>query len=217
MLAIVRVLRLWSMNGKAAMAVENFYQGEIFPDTFPPVPTIDIPQNPAETKVHSNYLVVRSPRRKKSISAFRRNGVIEIHIPARTTKKEEAALVKEMITMVLSREARVRRTDATLEILASQLLAQFLPEFSQKPSSITWRAMRDRWGSCTTVDRTIRISERLQTAPEFVLRCVLFHELIHLEIPDHGKEFYTYLSRFDERERAESYLSGFEAGLASKD
>ncbi len=159
------------------------------------------------------YRVVRSPRRKRSISAFRKNGLIEIHVPSRTTRREEAELVPEMIAMVLARESKRRRSDEKLSEIAQQLLNEFLPDFDERPASVTWRPMRDRWGSCTTVDRTIRISDRLNSVPDFVLRCVLFHELIHLRIPDHQTEFYAYLQRFPDRERAEAFLDGYEAGL----
>ncbi len=158
------------------------------------------------------HKVIRSPRRKRSISAFRRNGLIEIHLPARTSKRDEASLIPEMIALVLTRESKQRRTEAALEQMAIELLTDLLPEFHERPSSLTWRAMRDRWGSCTTVDRTIRISDRLASAPAYVLRCVLFHELIHLRVPNHSKEFYTYLSRFPELAQAEAYLDGYEAG-----
>jgi predicted metal-dependent hydrolase len=74
--------------------------------------------------------------------------------------------------------------------------------------------MRERWGSCTTVDRTIRISDRLNGSPDYVLACVLFHELIHLRIPDHSAEFYALMERFPDKARAEAWLEGFEAGIA---
>ncbi len=221
------------------MSVDNFFQEEFFADILRPVePKKPIKQNrtahlqpspslllaqappasqtppasPAASPI-PEYRVVRSPRRKRSISAFRKNGLIEIHVPARTTRREEAELVPEMIAMVLARESKRRRTDEKLSQIAHELLAELLPEFDERPASVTWRSMRDRWGSCTTVDRTIRISDRLNSVPEFVLRCVLFHELIHLRIPDHQAEFYAYLERFPDRERAEAFLDGYEAGL----
>lgn len=187
------------------MSVDNFIQGEIFTDTFPLMPTKPPPQP---------FRVIRNPRRKRTISAFRKNGLIEIHIPARTTKREEADLIPEMIALVLAKESKRRRTEAVLEAMATELLHTYLPEFAERPSGLTWRPMKDRWGSCTTVDRTIRISDRLSAAPEYVLRCVLFHELIHLRIPDHSKAFYELLARFPNRERAEAYLDGYEAGFA---
>jgi predicted metal-dependent hydrolase len=75
--------------------------------------------------------------------------------------------------------------------------------------------MRERWGSCTTSDGTIRISLRLNGTPAYVIHCVLLHELIHLRVPGHGADFHSYLERFPGRERAEAFLEGFEAGLGA--
>jgi Protein of unknown function DUF45 len=207
------------------LSVENFIQGSFFEDIFaavkkestdrrspsPSRPTIGTPARPDPTL--PDYKIVRSTRRKKSISALRRNGIIEIHIPARTTKRQEAELIPEMIAMLLTRESRSLRTESELSAKADELLANLLPEFSERPASITWRKMKDRWGSCTTVDRTIRLSDRLATVPAYVLDWVIFHELIHLRIPDHGKAFTALLERFPERDRAQAYLDGYEAGL----
>jgi len=74
--------------------------------------------------------------------------------------------------------------------------------------------MRERWGSCTTVDKTIRISERLNAAPDYALHYVLFHELIHLRIAGHGDDFQELLARYPDKERAEAFLEGYEAGSA---
>jgi predicted metal-dependent hydrolase len=99
-----------------------------------------------------------------------------------------------------------------LEERAALLLERHLPEFTLRAASISWRPMNERWGSCTTVDRTIRISQRLQSSPDYVIDYVLFHELIHLEIPGHGEDFHRLLSRFPDLNRAEAFLEGYEAG-----
>lgn len=214
------------------MAVENFIQGSIFEDIFPSVPAnshfqrIDTPQTtavlasplaPASTPPTPlpEFRVIRSARRKRGASASRSNGLIEIYIPDRTSRKAERELIPEMITLLLAREAKSRRTEPELERMGLALLARYLPEFHERPASITWRSMQGRWGSCTTIDGTIRIASRLASAPSYVLDCVIFHELIHLRIPGHGAEFGTLLSRYPDLERAESYLEGFEAGLAA--
>lgn len=161
-----------------------------------------------------DFRVVRSGRRKRSIQAFRQNGSIEIHIPDRLTRKQELELIPEMIQMVLDREAKSRKSDDELMSLASEILAELLTDFDgeERPKAITWRSMRERWGSCTTVDRTIRISDRLNTAPLYALRHVIFHELIHLRVADHGPEFQAFLARDPDGARAESFLEGFELG-----
>jgi predicted metal-dependent hydrolase len=140
--------------------------------------------------------------------------VIEIHIPARLSKKDERALIPEMIKSVLAREARKRSSDSELFELAGQLLTEYLPEFHERPKAITWRVMRERWGSCTTSEGTIRISTRLNGVPEYALEYVLFHELIHLRFDDHGVAFNAHLERFPRKAEAEAFLEGFEAGLA---
>jgi predicted metal-dependent hydrolase len=138
--------------------------------------------------------------------------MIEIHIPDRMSRREELEVIPEMIELVLKREAKSRKSDDQLIAWAEEVLAQFLPDFHERPASIAWRAMRERWGSCTTVDRTIRISDRLNGAPLYVVKHVLLHELIHLRISGHGKEFEAFLERNPEGAKAESYLEGFEAG-----
>jgi Protein of unknown function DUF45 len=158
------------------------------------------------------FRVIRSGRRKRSIHAFRAGGIIEIHIPARTSRRDEYQLIPEMIAMVLARESRIRRGDDFLEARAHELLGEFLPEFHERPVAIQWRVMRERWGSCTTEDRTIRISERLNTAPAYVINYVLFHELIHLRIPGHDEEFQALLRRYPRKQEAEAFLEGYEAG-----
>jgi hypothetical protein len=66
-----------------------------------------------------------------------------------------------------------------------ELLDELAPEITERPASVAWRSMRERWGSCTSLDRTIRISDRLKGAPDYVLDSVLFHEAIHLRHFDH--------------------------------
>ena len=201
-------------------SVDNFLQGTLFEDSLTPVSSERkrsqkflraraLPDNLPE------FRVIRSSRRKKSISALRQNGIIEIHIPDRMSRKDEFTIIPEMIEIVLGREAKSRSSDGTLQLMAQKLLSDFLPDFHERPTAITWRAMRERWGSCTSSDRTIRISLRLNGSPDYVVECVLFHELIHLRVPGHGKEFHAYLERYPHKDRAEAFLEGFEAGLSA--
>lgn len=156
-------------------------------------------------------LVIRSTRRKKNISAYRQGGRIVISIPARMSKADERAVVPEMIATIRRQEAEQTPDESELATRIDQLLTELAPEISERPISVTWRAMRERWGSCTTVDRTIRISDRLKLAPRYVQDYVLFHEAIHLRYGDHGEEFQEALSRFEDGELASAYLDGYEA------
>jgi predicted metal-dependent hydrolase len=156
-------------------------------------------------------VVIRSTRRKKSISAYRQGGRIVISIPARLSKADERAIVPEMIAKIRDQEASKTLGEAQLAARIDQLLTELAPEITARPASVVWRPMRERWGSCTSVDRSIRISDRLKLAPEYALDYVLFHEAIHLQHFDHGEEFTEVLNRFEGSELASAYLDGYEA------
>ena len=156
-------------------------------------------------------VVIRSTRRKKSISAYRQGGRIVISIPARLSKADERAIVPEMIAKIRDQEASKTLGEAQLASKIDQLLTELAPEITARPASVVWRPMRERWGSCTSVDRSIRISDRLKLAPEYALDYVLFHEAIHLQHFDHGEAFTEVLNRFEDSELASAYLDGYEA------
>lgn len=156
-------------------------------------------------------VVIRSNRRKKNVSAYRQGGRIVVSIPARMSKADERAMVPEMVAKIRAQEAVATMSEESLQIRAGQLLEEFAPEIVLRPASVNWRAMRERWGSCTSLDRSIRISDRLKGAPDYVLDYVLFHEAIHLEFFDHGEQFKQLLARFPLEAQAEAYLQGYEA------
>lgn len=156
-------------------------------------------------------IVIRSTRRKKNISAYRQGGRIVVSIPARMSKADERAMVPEMVAKIRTQEAAMTISEEGLVLRIEQLLSQLTPEISQRPASVVWRGMRERWGSCTALDRTIRISDRLKDAPGYALDYVLFHEAIHLEYVDHGPQFKELLARFPKAEAASAYLDGYEA------
>jgi predicted metal-dependent hydrolase len=156
-------------------------------------------------------LVIRSARRKRNISAYRQGGRIIVSIPARMSKADERAIVPEMIAKIRSQEELRTPSEERLLERTDELMASLAPEITARPASINWRPMRERWGSCTSVDRTIRISDRLKLAPGYALDYVLFHEAIHLEHSDHGPAFTEVLARFEDAELASAYLDGYEA------
>jgi predicted metal-dependent hydrolase len=198
--------------------VENFIQEEFFDanvrdvraQASKPSSVVTIPGT--EISGGAEIRVIRSSRRKRSISAYREQGAIVISVPAKLSNSKVSQVIPEMVEKILSREAREKISDSELFDRAHALLQNYLPEFTVTPASVTWRAMNERWGSCTTVDRTIRISDRLNGAPGYVVDYLLVHELIHLQVPDHGPDFELLLARFEESDKASAYLDGYEAG-----
>lgn len=198
--------------------MDNFIQDEIFTTNLREVraqatkSTSEIRIPPTEVTGGAEIRVIRNSRRKRSISAYREHGAIVIQVPARLPNSRVSEVIPELVHKILTREAREKMSDTELYRRAIALLAHYLPEFTVSPVSVAWRSMNERWGSCTTTDRTIRISDRLNGAPDYVVDYLLVHELIHLEIPDHGERFEALLARFEDGVRAGAYLDGYEAG-----
>ena len=87
-------------------------------------------------------LVIRSARRKKSISAYRQGGRIVISIPARMSKADERSIVPEMIAKIRGQEAARTPGEEDLATRIDSLLTQLAPEITERPISVSWRAMR---------------------------------------------------------------------------
>lgn len=196
--------------------MDKLIQGELFADIFPAMPTKKLPRNSVTSRTEHlpPYRVVRNTRRKRNVVAYRKGGVIEIHIPSRTTREEESRLIPEMISRVLQQETARAKGVEHLWQMAQEIMSLSLPELTTAPTSIEWKRMNERWGSCTPQDGSIRLSHRLTLAPEYVLRSVIFHELVHLLVPNHGKEFLAYLERNPDQDRSEAFLEGYEYSMA---
>ncbi len=73
-----------------------------------------------------------------------------------------------------------------------------------------------RFGSCTTADKTIRISEKVKTMPSWVQDYIIIHELTHLLYPDHSKQFWEKVNQYPYAERAKGYLIAVGSGVVDE-
>lgn len=155
--------------------------------------------------------VVRSARRRRTISAGRVGDRIVVHVPARMSRAEEQQWVDRMVRRVLSAERRRLRSDDDLLARARVLSRTYLDGLAV-PAAVRWvDNQQRRWGSCTPADATIRLSRRLTAMPDYVIDYVLLHELAHLLEPGHGERFHVLMARYPKLERAEGYLEAVDA------
>jgi predicted metal-dependent hydrolase len=151
--------------------------------------------------------IIRSKRRKKTVSARLVNGVLEVRAPAHATDAELQPIIEELrgkLERKLERERQ--KADQTLMERARQLNRKYFN------SRLRWTAIRyvsnqqKRFGSCTSERGTIRISDRLKDVPDWVRDYVLVHELAHLEEPNHSARFWKLVRRYPKTERAIGFL-----------
>src|SRR5258706_521739 len=74
-------------------------------------------------------------------------------------------------------------------------------------------------GGLPPADRSIRISDRIQSFPDWVIDYVVLHELAHLVVANHNSQFWALVARYPRAERARGYLEGLSAaaGLGMSD
>lgn len=145
--------------------------------------------------------VIRSAKRKKTAQARLIGGRLEVRIPARSSRAEEARLV-EQFRRRFERSARSSTVD--LSARASRLAKHLdLP----RPREIRWVTNQShRWGSCTPSTGTIRISDRMAGFPVWVIDHVIVHEMAHLVERGHNARFKELAARYPLAERAEGFL-----------
>jgi predicted metal-dependent hydrolase len=87
---------------------------------------------------------------------------------------------------------RFYRREARMEIAARLDRATALAGIPYSGLSI--RAQRSRWASCSAKGR-MSFNWRLLMAPESVLDYVVWHEVCHLEVPNHSPRFWALVER----------------------
>ncbi len=145
--------------------------------------------------------MVRSARRHKTVQARQVDGVLRVSVPAAMTAAEEARHVGEMVQR-MERRGRCEAVD-----LAERAAALAARHRLPVPTSVRWvDNQRWRWASCTPVEGAIRVSSRVASFPPWVLDYVLVHEMAHLSVPGHGRDFWALVDRYPRAERARGFL-----------
>ncbi|MBK7722761.1 MAG: M48 family metallopeptidase [Austwickia sp.] len=170
-------------------------------------PTTMAPQLPVR--------IQRSARRRRTVSAIERDGVLVVMLPAGMSPEQERSWVAQMQERWARRRktgrAAGRRSDQDLLQRAQLLSGQYLGG-QARPTSVRWvDNQQRRWGSCTPATGAIRLSTALRPMPAWVQDYVLLHELAHLVVPGHGPSFWRLLVDYPRTERARGYLEGIAA------
>jgi predicted metal-dependent hydrolase len=151
--------------------------------------------------------IIRSRRRKKTVSARLVNGVLEVQAPASASDADLQPIIDKLRGRLEGKLERARRkADQTLMARARELNRQYFGG-RLKWTAICYVANQNkRFGSCRPDRGTIRISDRLERVPDWVLDYVLVHELAHLEEPNHSTRFWKLVRRYPRTERAIGFL-----------
>jgi predicted metal-dependent hydrolase len=150
--------------------------------------------------------IIRSDRRRKTVSARPVGDVLEVYAPAEIGDAELEPIIARLRQRVERQQTRRALDDGDLARIAERFNQQYFAG-KLRWRALTWVANQEqRFGSCTPANQTIRISHRLATMPRFVLEYVVMHELAHLVEANHGPNFWKLVNRYPRTERARGYL-----------
>ncbi len=163
---------------------------------------VEIPGLPPDVEVR------RSTRRRRSVTAYREDGRTIVVVPHRMARADIKPYVEELVGKLAAREKRSARSDEQLMTRARQLSRRYL-DGRAVPSTVRFVSnQKKRWGSCTPLDGSIRLSDRLHSMPEHVVDYVLLHELVHLLVADHGPDFEAWMARYPRLTESRAFLAG---------
>jgi predicted metal-dependent hydrolase len=154
--------------------------------------------------------VIRSRRRKRTVSARIRGGRLIVRIPARLSDREAEQWVEKMKRRLIVRKAQDdEAAQRELEDVARRMNEMFLSG-EATPSSIRYTSNQKRlFGSCSPRTRKVRISSRVRRMPKWVLEYLVLHELTHFIHPNHSQKFWDIVRRHPDAERARGFLIGY--------
>lgn len=163
-------------------------------------------------------IVRRSARRRRTISARWEGERIVVMMPVGLSAAEEQRQIDALVRRLTRRRTRRIIGDDALQRRADEIAQGYLDGRVQA-TSVRWVTNQNtRWASITLATGAMRISHRLQGAPEWVLDNVLLHELAHLIEPGHGPAFQALAQGHPRHPEAEAFLAGmsFAAGQGTQ-
>jgi len=151
--------------------------------------------------------IIRSNKRKKTISARFTKDVMSVYAPADIPDSELDKIIDKFKKRLHKRKFK-RELDKTqgLTAIAERLNEKYFNN-RLKIASIEYTTNQNRiFGYCNYKVRKIRISHRLMQMPCWVRDYVIIHEMAHLIEPNHGRAFWDIVYQYKLTERSKGYL-----------
>jgi len=126
---------------------------------------------------------------------------LEVEVNKRKFLERHRKWIKKRI----ERLNEIKKIAEGLEIYKQEnlydLVEIFIDDISKilkvKPEKILLRKMRKRWGSCNYRKKILIFNKNLEYLPEELIKHIVIHEMCHLIVRNHNKEFWALVSKLD--------------------
>lgn len=164
------------------------------------VKLVQLSEIPAPVKL------VKSARAKRLSITIKPHHGIRVTVPTRCSYKAAQEFLSTCVPWIKKSLKRIRQIEndnpvaakidkkAAKESLISRLnyLAQ---KNGFKFNRVFIRSQKTRWGSCSEKNN-INLNVNLVRLPQELIDYVILHELVHIKIKNHGKEFWASLEKY---------------------
>ena len=156
--------------------------------------------------------IIEKKVRRMTLKVQAPDGRIEVHVPYGTPDLIAKGLVSENRAWIDKRKkeiaaspmaqaanatpAQVKQWRKVVEACTPVLVEKWAPIMGVRVGSLAYRNMKTRWGSCQPATGRICINVRLALYPPECLEYVVVHELCHLIVHGHGRDFNALMDRF---------------------
>lgn len=158
---------------------------------------------------------IRKPHSNSKPEILFRGDKTAVRVDENSFRKGTNKVVFENGTLTVLRGLNSRTTPAkTLENWlrkqAKQEIFLHLNFFTEKlgryPNKVYIMGQRTKWGNCSSL-QNLSFNWRLIMAPDYVIRYLVAHEVVHLAVPDHSQRFWLTLQGLcPEMEQAKQWL-----------
>ncbi len=150
--------------------------------------------------------IIRSPKRKKTVSARIYKNELLVRLPAGLSRNEEDRWVEKMSRRIEKKMQKQEPDSGALAKRAEELNHLYFSGRLRVKSIKYVTNQSTIFGSCSTKRGTIRISHRIAKMPQWVKDYLIIHEMAHLVHPNHSKAFWDQVNQHRYAERAKGYL-----------
>lgn len=114
---------------------------------------------------------------------------------------KEAARQEFFNRLPLSTKKERNEAKSRLHNIIMPMIERYKKEMGVCPADVRYKATVSKWGSCNTATRIIQFSTYLLLLPEWCIEHVVVHELAHLLVPNHSRQFHAVMDRYFPRWR----------------
>jgi len=138
-------------------------------------------------EVHRNAVKIIVPK----INKLKIQDIIQKH------KKWIDGKVEELKEMEILSHNLILYNHEKLKDIVEKFVNEFSKILRVKPEEIFFRKMKRRWGSCKPEKKKLIFSRDLKYLPEDLIKYVVLHEMCHLIVRNHKKEFWVLVGKLE--------------------